>query len=67
VAYGSVKFFNAEKAYGFITPDDGGPDVFMNVSSIQGTGFRTLTAGQQVEFDVTANPTRPTAINVRVM
>ena len=67
VANGSVKFFNAEKAYGFITPDDGGPDVFVNISSIQGSGYRTLEAGQQVEYDLKANSTRPTAINVRVL
>ncbi|HEV7707459.1 MAG TPA: cold shock domain-containing protein [Asanoa sp.] len=67
MAYGTVKFFNAEKAYGFITPDDGGPDVFLNVNSIQGSGYRTLAADQQVEFDLKPNTPRPTAINVRVM
>lgn len=67
MAIGTVKYFNAEKAHGFITPDDEGPDVFVHAKSIQGTGYRTLEAGQQVEYDLQANVPRPTAINVRVM
>jgi len=67
VAYGSVKFFNAEKAYGFITPAGGGTDVFLTAGSIEGDGYQTLEAGQQVEFDLKPGAPRPTAINVRVM
>lgn len=51
VAIGTVKFFNAEKGYGFISREDG-PDVFVHFSQIQSQGFRTLNEGQQVEFEV---------------
>lgn len=51
VAIGTVKFFNAEKGYGFISREDG-PDVFVHFSQIQSKGFRTLNEGQQVEFEV---------------
>ncbi len=48
---GTVKWFNESKGFGFITPDDGGADVFVHFSTIQGDGFRTLAEGQKVEFD----------------
>ncbi len=51
VAIGTVKFFNAEKGYGFISREDG-PDVFVHFSQIQSSGFKTLQEGQKVEFDV---------------
>ena len=51
VAIGTVKFFNAEKGYGFISREDG-PDVFVHFSQIQSSGFRTLNEGQKVEFEV---------------
>ena len=51
VALGTVKFFNAEKGYGFISREDG-PDVFVHFSQIQSSGFKTLQEGQKVEFDV---------------
>lgn len=51
VAIGTVKFFNAEKGYGFISREDG-PDVFVHFSQIQSKGFRTLNEGQKVEFEV---------------
>ncbi len=51
VALGTVKFFNAEKGYGFISREDG-PAVFVHFSQIQSSGFKTLQAGQKVEFDV---------------
>ena len=51
VAIGTVKFFNAEKGYGFISREDG-PDVFVHFSQIQSKGFRTLNEGQQVEFEI---------------
>ena len=53
---GIVKWFNAEKGYGFITPDDGSEDVFVHFSAIQGTGFRTLAEGQKVTFDTEPDP-----------
>ncbi len=52
MATGTVKWFNASKGFGFITPDDGSPDVFAHFSSIDGTGYRELTEGQKVDFDV---------------
>ena len=47
---GKVKWFNAEKGFGFITPDAGGPDVFAHFSAIQGKGYRSLNEGQKLEF-----------------
>jgi cold shock protein len=49
---GTVKFFNTEKGFGFITPDNGGPDVFVHISAVQASGLGTLNEGQQVAFDV---------------
>lgn len=48
---GTVKWFNESKGFGFITPEDGSPDVFVHFSTIQGDGFRTLAEGQKVEFE----------------
>ncbi len=62
---GTVKWFNAEKGYGFITQDDGGPDVFVHFSAIQGEGYRNLDEGMKVEFDVTQGQKGPQASNVR--
>jgi CspA family cold shock protein len=67
VATGTVKWFNPEKGYGFITQDDGGPDVFVHFSAIAGEGFRNLDEGQKVEFDVTQGQKGPQAANVRPM
>jgi len=50
---GVVKWFNADKGYGFITPDDGSADVFAHFSNIEAKGFRTLEEGDKVEFDIT--------------
>ncbi len=60
---GTVKFFNESKGFGFITRE-GGPDVFVHYSSIQGGGFKTLAEGQQVEFTVTQGQKGPQAENV---
>jgi len=60
---GTVKFFNETKGFGFITRD-GGPDVFVHYSAIQGGGFKTLAEGQQVEFTVTQGQKGPQAENV---
>jgi CspA family cold shock protein len=65
VATGTVKWFSGEKGYGFITQDDGGPDVFVHFSAIAGEGFRNLDEGQKVTFDVTQGPKGPQAANVR--
>ena len=60
---GTVKWFNAEKGYGFITVEDG-DDVFAHFSAIQGEGFKTLNEGQQVEFDVVQSDRGPQAANI---
>ncbi len=60
---GTVKFFNEAKGFGFITRE-GGPDVFVHFSAIQGNGFKTLAEGQQVEFTVTQGQKGPQAENV---
>jgi CspA family cold shock protein len=61
---GTVKWFNAEKGYGFIAPESG-EDVFVHFSAIQSTGYRSLNEGQQVEFDITQGPKGAQAANVR--
>ena len=62
---GIVKWFNGEKGFGFITQDDGGPDVFVHFSSIAGVGYRNLEENQKVEFEVTQGPKGAQASNVR--
>jgi CspA family cold shock protein len=61
---GTVKWFNAEKGFGFITPENGGKDCFVHHSAIQSDGFRTLEEGARVEFDVVQGTKGPAAENV---
>ena len=61
---GTVKWFNDQKGFGFITPDDGSKDCFVHHSAIQSQGFRTLSEGDKVEFDVTQGQKGPAAENV---
>jgi CspA family cold shock protein len=61
---GKVKWFNESKGYGFIEPDGGGRDVFVHYSAIQGEGYKTLSEGQAVEFDITQGDKGPQAANV---
>lgn len=67
MATGKVKWFNADKGFGFIEQDDGSPDVFVHFSAIQSTGFRQLEENDRVEFDVTQGPKGPQAENVTVL
>ncbi|MHB0885334.1 MAG: cold shock domain-containing protein [Bacillota bacterium] len=61
---GKVKWFNAEKGYGFIEREDGGGDVFVHFSAIQMEGFKTLTEGEKVEFEIVEGARGPQAANV---
>lgn len=63
---GTVKWFNESKGFGFITPSDGSKDVFVHFSAIAADGFRTLTEGQQVSFNVENGPKGPQAVNVQI-
>jgi CspA family cold shock protein len=67
MAQGSVKWFNAEKGFGFIAQDGGGPDVFVHFSAIESDGYRSLDENQRVEYDVTQGPKGPQADKVRVI
>jgi len=61
---GTVKWFSAEKGYGFITPESGAPDIFVHYSAIQGSGYRLLEEGTQVEFEVVEGAKGKQASNV---
>ena len=65
-ATGTVKWFNADKGFGFITPEDGGSDVFVHFRAIVSDGYKTLNEGQQVTFDIEQGQKGPQAANVTV-
>ena len=64
MAQGTVKWFNGEKGFGFIAPDDGSKDVFVHYSEIGGSGYRSLEENQRVEFEITQGDKGPQASNV---
>jgi len=65
MATGTVKWFSDAKGFGFITPDDGGEDVFAHFSAIQSSGFKTLKEGQKVSFEVSLGPKGKQASNIQ--
>jgi CspA family cold shock protein len=64
MATGTVKWFSDDKGFGFITPDDGGKDLFVHFSSIAGDGFRSLAEGAKVQYESETGPKGPNAVNV---
>jgi CspA family cold shock protein len=64
---GTVKFFNATKGFGFISPEGGGKDVFVHVSSLEQAGMRSLNEGQRVSFDIQPDPKGSKAVNLKAV
>lgn len=62
---GTVKFFNATRGYGFISPDDGSKDVFVHVTAVESSGLNSLTEGQKVSFEIQADARGPKAVNLQ--
>ncbi len=67
MAEGTVKWFNATKGYGFLTPDDGSADVFVHFSAIEGTGYRELFEGRRVEFETPGHQRQPLARKLKAL
>jgi CspA family cold shock protein len=67
MATGTVKWFSDDKGYGFITPDDGGKDLFVHHSAIAGNGFKSLAEGAKVSYETQQGPKGPSAANVQTM
>jgi CspA family cold shock protein len=67
MAVGTVKWFNPEKGYGFITPKDGGSDVFVHMSALEQASIRSLDEGQKVEYELSMNKGKKSAVNLKLM
>jgi CspA family cold shock protein len=65
MATGTVKWFNTQKGFGFIVPDEGGKDVFVHISAVERSGMRTLNEGQKVEYDLQTEKGKTAAVNLR--
>ncbi len=65
MAFGTVKWFNPTKGYGFIQPEDGGADIFVHISAVEAAGFRSLDEGQRVSFELENNKGRTSATNLK--
>lgn len=66
MANGTVKWFNGQKGYGFIQPEEGGADVFVHISAVERAGLSNLSEGQQIEYEIVANRGRESAENLKV-
>lgn len=64
---GTVKWFNGTKGFGFIVPDDGGPDIFVHISAVEAAGLRTLEEGQKLEFELQENRGKKAAANLKTV
>jgi CspA family cold shock protein len=62
---GTVKWFNGQKGFGFIVPDDGGKDVFVHISAVERSGFKTLNEGQKVSYELETNRGKTAAVNIQ--
>lgn len=62
---GTVKWFNGQKGFGFIVPDDGGKDVFVHISAVERSGFKSLNEGQKVSFELETNRGKTAAVNIQ--
>lgn len=67
MAQGTVKWFNSQKGFGFIQPDDGGADVFVHISAVERAGLRELNEGQKVSFEITTEKGKSSASNISVV
>lgn len=65
MAQGTVKWFNPQKGFGFIQPDNGGPDVFVHISAVESAGLRGLNEGQKISFDITSERGKNAATNLK--
>ncbi len=67
MATGTVKWFNGQKGFGFVVPDDGGKDVFVHISAVERSGFKTLNEGQKVSYELETNRGKTAAVNIQLV